>query len=211
MENLRNIHKDESVFIMGNGPSLNRQDLSPLKNEHLMVSNQFFLNPQITWKPEYYFSVDRKGTAGNLPRIQKNTQGMVRFFEDVWENDIKGERDYFLSIRRKRTDPSFTLDLTQPVRSGYCVLYIQMQVAVWMGFKNIYLIGVDHSKGHFVSEKKYHNNKSHFSLDHLLVERFLNEAERVCKEIGINIINATDGGYLEIFPRHAYEDLVNVS
>lgn len=207
MEDLKNIHKNERVFIMGNGPSLNKQDLSLLQNDILMVSNQYFLNPQITWKPEYYFSVDRKGTSGNLRRITENTDGMTRFFEHIWKDKINGENDYFLHIKRKRTNPSFTLDLRNPVRSGYCVLYIQLQLAVWMGFKDIYLIGVDHSKGHFVDEKEYHNNKAHFSLDFVLVERFLNEAERVCSELDINIYNATEGGYLEIFPRASYEDL----
>lgn len=196
------------VFIIGNGPSINRQDLSPLQNEKTMVSNQYFLNPRITWKPDYYFSTDRKGVKGNLKRILDNTDGMIRFFEDVWEETIDDKKTHFLKIIRRRDNPEFVLDLNKPLRSGYCVTYIQLQVAVWMGFKEIYLLGIDHSIGHFVSEEEYHNGKSHFNLELSLVEKFMRKAKEVCDSIGINIINLTDGSALDVFPMEKYEDII---
>src|SRR6476659_3558999 len=54
----RNIHAGRRCFILGNGPSLNRTDLSLLKDEFTFCSNRFYLmldRPELRgFRPTYY-------------------------------------------------------------------------------------------------------------------------------------------------------------
>src|SRR5262249_39479466 len=52
-------HRGGRAFILGNGPSLNQQDLTPLKEEITFGTNTFWKHPQIgQWQPTYYCLVD---------------------------------------------------------------------------------------------------------------------------------------------------------
>src|SRR5690349_18838408 len=44
-EVFRNLHKGRRCFIIGNGPSIKDQDLSPLANEITLVTNSFHVHP----------------------------------------------------------------------------------------------------------------------------------------------------------------------
>ncbi len=43
LRKFRSIHKGEDCFILGNGPSLNKIDLSLLKNYHIFGLNKIYL------------------------------------------------------------------------------------------------------------------------------------------------------------------------
>src|ERR1051325_8735404 len=57
---LRDCHKGQRCFIIGNGPSLKKQDLTPLAHEITLVTNNFYFHPLISdrWQPTYYFLSD---------------------------------------------------------------------------------------------------------------------------------------------------------
>jgi hypothetical protein len=89
-----------------------------------------------------------------------------------------------------------------------------LQMAVYMGFKEIYLLGVDCNYASIIDEngKIQTNNliKDHFFDDNKETEIFANvnnqvlsykAAEKYCRENGIKIYNATRGGKLEVFER----------
>jgi len=40
---------------------------------------------------------------------------------------------------------SFYEDISEPIHAGWTVTYVAMQIAYYMGFKRVFLIGVDHS------------------------------------------------------------------
>ena len=45
IKKLKNTHKGERCFVLGNGPSLSNYDLSPLIDEWVFVVNEFYLHP----------------------------------------------------------------------------------------------------------------------------------------------------------------------
>src|SRR5262249_33051041 len=52
---LRGLHSGKRCFVLGNGPSLCVEDLSPLACEITFVMNRFFDNPIVEeWQPTYY-------------------------------------------------------------------------------------------------------------------------------------------------------------
>jgi len=66
IKQLKNIHKDERCFIIGNGPSLSTNDLDLIKEEISFSCNMIYeLLDKTNWKPYYYFSHD----PGYLRRI----------------------------------------------------------------------------------------------------------------------------------------------
>ena len=107
---------------------------------------------------------------------------------------------------------------------GATVTYVAMQLAFYMGFAEVVLVGVDHS---FVSKGPAHKlvmatepDKNHFDPNYFgagvswqLPDLEMSEyAYRLARDAfearGRRIINSTVGGKLEVFTRVALEDVV---
>lgn len=124
----------------------------------------------------------------------------------------------------------FSDDISKFVYDGGTVTYVSLQCAVYMGFKEIVLLGVDHSfareqtkegkiklnsnvKNHFQdyqTEEFWGNGQKDeeavvFPLD-FATEAFA-EAKRYAEEHGVKILNATRGGKLEVFERVDFDSL----
>ena len=57
---LKDKHKGQRCFVIGNGPSLRISDLDRLKDEITFASNKIYLAFEETdWRPTYYTAVDR--------------------------------------------------------------------------------------------------------------------------------------------------------
>jgi len=192
---LRDIHKGQRCFILGNGPSLRQMDLSPLKNEITFGLNRIYLlflgMPKfITWRGRKWL---------------RQAPGVL--FLDT---------DY--------TDPpTFSTDVSGRVFEGSTVTYVAMQIAFHMGFEEVILIGVDHSfssKGkpnetvisagedtnHF--SPRYFDRGFRWQLPDLEAsERAYEMAKEAYERHGRRILDATVGGKLEVFHKVAYESL----
>ena len=78
----------------------------------------------------------------------KNLDDTVFFVRDFIEGVDKKENVNYLNCKIETYYPGypkFSDDLTEGIYSGTTVLYAMFQIAVYMGFKNIYLLGVDFS------------------------------------------------------------------
>ena len=110
--------------------------------------------------------------------------------------------------------------------AGQSVTFMNLQLAYYLGFTHVYLIGmdfsykirdVDEAKGltlishaddvnhfhpdYFGKGKKWHDPKVHN------VAKCYKFAKKIYEADGRNIFNATIGGKLEIFPRKNYSSL----
>jgi hypothetical protein len=117
----------------------------------------------------------------------------------------------------------FKTDIQGPIFEGYTVTFVAMQLAYYMGFSEVYLIGVDHN---FIThgnpnEKQFLEgpDSNHFHPDyfsgkewHLPDLEGSELAYRLAKyhfEIsGKKIFDATVDGKLEVFPKMAFEEAV---
>jgi hypothetical protein len=215
-----NKHEGERCFILGNGPSLKRTNLSLLQDEITFGMNRIYLNfPEMGFETSYFTSVNTlvlEQCAGDIQSLD-----MPRFI--TW----RGRRlfnDEVIFLDTDYTPPAeFSGDLTGRLFEGSTVTYVALQIAFYMGFRQVILIGVDHnfqtsgkpnetvvSKGddpnHFSPE--YFGKGFKWQLPDLEAsEAAYRLARKAFQENGREVLDATIGGKLAVFPKVEYESL----
>lgn len=161
---LKDRHRGERCFIMGNGPSLNRLDLDLLKGETVFACNAVhLLFDRIAWRPRYYACVDTRvlqDRRADIAAMLDIERGMTGFFpaelvvhdgsgQTLDTREILGSRINQIFFNEVSNNPSagvagmFSTDAALGVVMPYTVTITLMQLAAHMGFKEIYLIGCD--------------------------------------------------------------------
>ena len=166
LASLRDQHRGKRIFLMGNGPSLNKMDLELLKGEYVFGCNGcFLLFDRISWRPQFYTCVDTRVLPDRAPDIRSmhaRYPEMQMFFPSIL-------RTYDGSGRRTKTqdlipadrnvmyfddhppDPhrlpysAFSLEAERGLVIPNTVTITMMQLAYHLGFDEIYLIGCDTS------------------------------------------------------------------
>jgi hypothetical protein len=128
------------------------------------------------------------------------------------------ENFYFVYTGAKST---FIPDITQKVCEGSTVTYVAMQIAYYMGFQNVFLIGVDHSfkargkpykKLFLPGEDINHFDPNYFGnqewqLPNLEAsEAAYGMANYFFHKNGRKIYDATVNGRLNVFPKMSFEE-----
>lgn len=219
-------------FVIGNGPSLRRQNLQLLKSEITFVSNGFWKHSVIEyWQPSYYCFAD--------PLIFTGATVMNSFFEQMMRRikysqffvpyDAKNIIESYGLLPADKTryvkfkgslgqDELSNLDLTGSMPGVINVIQLAIMAALYMKCSPIYLIGLDHDwlshRGddtHFYDGPTVNGYTSNlalgqYSYKHLMQCQLIlwNGYEKLrayADGQGIEIINATDGGFLDVFRR----------
>jgi hypothetical protein len=154
---LRGRHAGETVFILGNGPSLKVPDLNLLKGRVTMASNKIYLAfDQTEWRPTYYFVTDRLVAKNNTDKISelsltKLFSNDIRHFfpkpvDAIWLRE-EFRNSVWLEEAGGRANARgfFSTDLLVEVIAGWTVIYTQLQAAHYMGASRVVLLGVDFS------------------------------------------------------------------
>ena len=143
-------HYGERCFIIGNGPSLKIDDLNQLINEVTFASNKVYLAfDKTNWRPSYYSVCDTLVAKNNWKRIKNLSVNQVHL-------DIIRPRSYFLyrqflwvsalpQLNFKTEKLMFSENVVSGAYVGGSVIYFQIKLAYWMGFKEVILLGVDFS------------------------------------------------------------------
>jgi len=225
LDKLKDIHKGERCFIIGNGPSLKDTDVSKLESEYTFGMNRIYLAfPEWGFKTTYLISVN------NLVNEQcyKDFQSLEipKFFS--WRSRgllyPEGQPDdYTHFLFTTYTGPKFAQDVRGRLWEGATVTYACLQLAFHMGFEQVILIGVDHS---FASKGKPNttvvsdgDDPNHFDPGYFgkgfrwqlpdldTSEQGYFMARMAFESVGRKVIDATIGGKLTVFPKAVYEDL----
>jgi hypothetical protein len=223
--------KGKRVFIIGNAPSLNRMPLYFLQNEHTMGFNRFNLMfERLNWLPETYMVTDDLVIKDMATQINEEILPYVKYaiFPDIHPSNVEFDKyvDHQDNVLWLNTDkPEFRDDLP------YCginktVVNAATQVAAFLGFTEIYLIGVDmtfadqkvkkinsrnweaadHDPNHFDPRYFGKGRKYHNPTVHEMLEKF-EDGKKFFDERGVKIYNAGVGGKLEVFERVDFESL----
>lgn len=233
---LKGKYNGKIAFIIGNGPSLRMEDLETLKNNHIFcfASNRINLVfDKTSWRPDCYMAIDpliyRDGDP-TIPIVLAEKLKYYIFAEDTYKGIPSNYRSdnvlYFLNQPNSYYVPihEFSNDSLKYVVGGFTVTYAALQMAYYMGFSKVYLLGVDcnYSKslkrnGKVVIDKN--NSTTYFDkrydpkaknvgyIDGML-EGYLT-AQRFClSEKEFKIFNASRGDNLKIFPFEKFEDII---
>ena len=134
-------HQGERCFLVCNGPSLNQMDLRKLRNETVIGLNKIFLGiKKFGFYPRYYVAVNPKVIEQSHQQIKE--LNCVKFLSQAGRAFL--EEDPLTYIIQTDGQGKFSTDLTQVVHEGWTVTHVALQVAYYLGFQEVIIIGMDH-------------------------------------------------------------------
>lgn len=222
---LYNRHKNQRCVLVANGPSLNKMDLSFLKNEITIGLNKIYLGfKSFGFYPRYYVAINPTIIEQSLAVI--NTLNCVKFIGN--RADLSGQKENALTyfINTKHPPKRFCKDISQGVHEGWTVTYAALQIAYYLGFNEVIIIGMDHNYTYTGKPNEAHvlqgDDPNHFCTDYFgQGQKWDNpdlehseESYRIAREIfeqdGRRIIDATVNGHCQIFEKADYKKLFNM-
>lgn len=220
---VRNLHRGERCVILANGPSLGGMNLSPLVGVPTFGMNRIYLLfNRLPFVPTYYVAVNElvlEQFARDIESIPSerylNWNRRSLFSDDPSTN--------FLCLRFGLHD-RFSSDLGRPIDSGGTVTFVTLQLAYYMGFEEVVLIGLDHrfsAKGtpNRVKVRPAAPDRDHFHPDYFpegarwqlpdlrRSELAYAEARAAFERDGRRIVDATPGGGCTVFERVDFQQL----
>lgn len=220
MERFKNRHLNERCVLVCNGPSLNKMDLSFLKNETVIGLNKIFLGfNKFNFYPRYYVAVNKKVLEQSITEIGELT--CVKFLSDRLTGKLE-ENSLTNIIKSEFYTGDFSHDISKGVQEGYTVTYAALQIAFYLGFSQVIIIGMDHRFSYEgkPNEEKLHvgNDINHFSPgyfkdqkwdnpDLINSEKYYSIAKQVYNEHGREIIDATLNGDCQVFKKENYRNI----
>ena len=169
--------------------------------------------------PKYYLATNKNVIKSSIEEI--NNLNCIKFTPSHSHNLLSnGPFNYYLNISKKE---NFFLDISKGVNEGYTVTYVGLQLAYFMGFSKVVLVGLDHRysykgepnqeafmKGsdpnHF--DNSYFKNQSWDNPDLENSERFFKIANQVFKKDNREIIDSTINGDCHVFPKIPLEEVI---
>lgn len=226
---LKDIHKGERAFIIGNGPSLKNTNLTKLKGEITFGMNRIYLMfPELGFQTTYLSVVNDlviEQTAADLAALNmpKFLAWRARRFFTPDQFNGENARNLPTFLYTAYDSPGFARDVRGRVWEGATVTYVTMQLAFHMGIREAILIGVDHTynatgkpnttvtstgddPNHF--DARYFGAGFRWQLPDLETSEIAYRMARAAYErAGRRIVDATVGGKLTVFPKVAYHTL----
>lgn len=221
----KNIHKGQRIFIIGTGPSLRTEDLDILhKNKEICIAcNKIYrVYDKTLWRADYYGFLDGRVIEDCINDIS-DIPGKV-FLGDSYHYDINDyykNMTYFHYIEESwyPNYPRFSEDFSRGFYAGGSTTYsFGIQLAAYLGAKEIYLLGMDHCvngkitnpENHFIKEYYRDNEEAKYKTavfrDDVITKAY-EWAEIYSRKHGFRIYNATRGGKLEVFERVDFDSL----
>lgn len=139
----RDLNKGEQCVILANGPSLSRMDLGQLKQQKTIGMNRIYLNFQaMGFQTTYHIAINElvlqqfgsEIASLTMPKfINWNCRGLLP----------KEKMPHYLRFSLGLSD-KFESDITRQLSSGGTVTFAALQLAYFMGFARVILVGLDH-------------------------------------------------------------------
>lgn len=217
----RNVHRGRRAFILGNGPSLASTDVSQLRDEISFGMNRVFLAfPEWGFQTSYFLTVNDLVLEQSAEEIA--ALKLPKFLSWRSRAHIQAdEHTHFLHTTYER--PHFATDVRGRLWEGATVTYVALQLAYYMGCDPVILIGLDHSfstqgpanqtitsqgddPDHF--DARYFGPGFRWQLPDLETsERAYAMARQAFAADGRQVLDATIGGKLDVFPKVEYASL----
>ena len=232
----KDAHAGKTCYIVCNGPSIARQDLRKLAgNIVFSVSNGYRHEHYSIYQPQYHClpQVTRERLTEDeivewFKEMDERIGDAVLFLSDT-ERELVSRHELFQKRKFSyvRLSPHISLDdtrcdISRSIPRPQSVPVMCIMIALYMGFKNIVLLGVDHDFFLTGEYKYFYREHSPVLLGKLggvdsrdrvtddrytqfcqlktLWEQYL-ALRKIANKRGVNILNATDGGALDVFPR----------
>ena len=242
---LKDKYNNKRIFILGSGSSILLYDLKVLNSEYVMTQNSFhmhkdisYVDPNIHCVVPYYQSnkeisiwvdyiADMKARMPNsLFLWGLNTKALIdKYHEDISEKSYYIRTKYnLLTLKKAKVNISKTI-MTIPTVLTQC-----LTVAIYLGFKEIYLLGFDLDQICHTNDQTYGRFYGMSKITETEFEKYANQRldvettdgwytwwlmnkqffliKHFADQNNINIVNGTKGGILSYFKREPIENIV---
>jgi len=191
----KNRHAGKRLFILASGPSLSSHDLSKLDRRITMGLNRSLLVYPYT----YYHCVLDQRLFDMYPEELKKTRQLFTL----------QDRPFGIRLPNLAAE-GFSWDLTEGIHTGYTIAYFALQLAVYMGFAEVYYLGLDlkHDKGktHFFGRDEVSAN--HENTEFPKMKRMMDFAAILLKPHPIKVYNCSTNTDLKCFPYKSFDEAV---
>ena len=224
---LKNAYEGKRIFIVCTGPSLKPEDLDKIaeSGDYSFACNKIDkMFCQTKWRPTFYTVFDERYGIKLLDTMNSISSALHFYSEDSYLTTRKVQyRRYFINAQRSRKlldNPDFSNDVSKKLYAIATVTYAMLQIAVYMGFKELYIIGCDHSynleikrDGTIVDNggnsyfKGSIEEKKRTPVASWEADVAYDMARKYADSHGIVIKNAGRGGKLENFERVDFDSL----
>ena len=221
LKKLKNKYIGNSCFIVATGPSLTLNDLNLIKGSYSFSCNSIVsCFEKTSWRPDFYCISDRE-----IMKLYFQLAIDSKLDYIFLPNDFKNKRrDSYIGFNRSFAQHIKSIyyktckEIIYPSKKPDCffndatsVIFICIQIAIYMGFKTIYLLGQDCN----YSGKNLHSDiaKSDYkgaiknNVGQDMIECFENYKQFFQKK-DVKIFNCTRGGSLEVFERIKLEEAI---
>jgi glycosyltransferase involved in cell wall biosynthesis len=217
---LKNLYLDKGrLFIIGNAPSINNMNISLLNNEYTLVVNRGYMLKDKGLKHASFYCICDMYSY----RIYGNEIDLSfadYYFASTWTGwDRPCDNLYTFDISLNWDITGYEkmqFDISKPIITGRTVVLEALQIAIYMGFKEIYFIGVDlnftAAERHFYRPNEEENKPEYTRWANENTMSMINNfksANSILSKNGIKIYNAGIGGNLNTIERVDYSSLFN--
>lgn len=225
LSKFKNVHEGEDCFVIGNGPSLNNMDLRLLNNYYTFGLNKIYLifsRQDLTIT--YHVCVNPLVIKQSKKDIENLKCPSFISFRPGIINGYKGNNIYFIE---NSGDIQFCKDIINDfISCSYTVTYTALQLAYYMGFKRVFLIGVDHNfkqegkpnetrfmegpdinhfdKNYFKGQKWQLADLKNSEICYFIAKKNFEDDQRI-------ILDATVKGKLDIFRKITFEKALKMA
>ena len=231
---LKDAHKGEIAFIVGNGPSLRAEDLSKLMEKGVFcfaMNRIHFIFDRTEWRPDCYMAIDRqiyREGDSTIPSLIKEKLPLYILskgaYEGIPEELLSDKILYINTAPNSHYLPvdEFSDNAMVYVVDGFTVTYCAMQMAYFMGFKKVYLLGVDFDYSRTIGkdgkvrvennsmtyfDKRYDSKNVNAGYMEGMLQGY-ETAQKFCEMHDFKILNATRGGKLDVFERVDFDTIL---
>lgn len=238
-EELRDIHTEDRCFVIGTGPSINKQDLTKLKDEIVIGVSGLYSHKDIkTFMPKYYVMSPVFRSHSDLypeevfiKRFQKMDEVLdnsTKIFLDIGDKPyvekyglLPNKKVYWMSYMPWDGEAIRKIDLHNVPQVKTASETI-LTVALFLGFKEIYMLGFDHDwfnarnvyfnqeeNRKFFSKKREEKEASFDSIHQMEAHATMFKKYEVFYALKQNIFNANayESTYVDTFPKVKFEEL----
>ncbi|MBM9613657.1 DUF115 domain-containing protein [Desulfobulbus rhabdoformis] len=220
LERFKNRHIGERVVVVANGPSLNTMDLCFLRQETAIGMNKIFLGlNKFRFYPKYYVAINRKVIEQSINNIKSLN---CNKFISMRGSELLPEDALTYHLETQNPPARFSKDITRGIHEGWTVTYAAIQVAYFLGFSEVVIIGMDH-RYQFTGQPNEARRQDGPDPNHFCPEYFgggqhwdnpdlknSEESYRIARtefeNDGRRILDATLDGACEIFEKIHYKD-----
>lgn len=234
---LKKTKDNESIYIIGNGPSLNAGDLEKIRGRPSIAMNRISrIYAETRWRPTHFVctTTNVEDNAWRDDILESVRLGIPVFvWEELASHFVGFDNVYQLrclngnEVRADAPMEWWSDDISQYVTKFGSSMIVAFQIAVYMGYQRIFVLGADLNFSESLFQKLLYKfrlpslghrfDRNHFFSSYgtpgfsaeilnrnmLASHRLVKQA---CDQREVEVFNVTRGGQLEVYPRLLLED-----